>query len=75
MNIEKDILKMYDLVFEDCVKCVMENFDEEELKEKNLTDDEIKTIAHRLIYNNDYLWETINEIIYNEIDYAIEQRD
>ena len=75
MNSEKNILEMYDLVFEDCVKCVMENFDEEELEEKNLTDDEIKTIAHRLIYKNDYLWETINEIIYNEIDYAIEQRD
>ena len=71
-----DILKMYDLVFEDCVKCYLENLndDEEEEEKTTLTDREIKKIAHNLIYDNDYLWETINETIDYEIGRIIRER-
>ena len=77
-----DILKMYDLVFQDIVKCYLEDFNceyeedeedeeyeeyEEEKEKINLTDSEIKEIAHKLIYKSEYMWETINEHISNYI--------
>lgn len=52
------MIDMYDLVFEDMVKCYLENFDG-----LSLTESEIKEIAKKMIYKNEYLWETINEII------------
>lgn len=62
-DIEKEttITKMYQLVFEDAVRCYLENFDEDE--RVSLTDEEIKEIAYKMIYKNEYVWEIINETI------------
>ena len=57
----QDILKMYNIVFEDMVKCYLENLTEEE--QSKISDEVIKSIAYKMIYKNDYLWEVINETI------------
>ncbi len=62
-----DILKMYDLVFEDFVKCYLENLTEEE--RNKISEEDIKTIVHNLIYKSEYMWEVINETIQVELDY------
>ena len=64
MNMEeyKDTMKMYELVFEDMVKCYIEDFEGYEDK-PNLTDSQIKDIAKKMIYKNEYLWEVINDTI------------
>lgn len=59
-NKELNILGMYDLVFQDMVKCYLDNFEENEL---SLTESEIKEIAYQMIYKNEYIWEIINETI------------
>lgn len=74
---DKDILKMYDLVFEDAVQCRIEdmNYDLEENEPiKTLTDAEKQIIVHNLIYKSDYMWEIINETIDWEIQNAINKR-
>ena len=74
---ENSIYKMYDLVFEDIVQNYIEclNEDAEDNKEKlTLTESEKKKVAHKLIYNNDYLWETIHEIVDYEIGRIINNR-
>ena len=62
-----DILKMYDLVFEDCVKSYLENLTEEE--RSKISQKDIKIIVHNLIYKSEYMWEVINETIQVELDY------
>lgn len=57
----QDILKMYNIVFEDMVKCYLENLTEEE--QSKISDEVIKSIAYKMIYKNDYLWEVVNETI------------
>lgn len=70
---EISILGMYDLVFQDAVKCFLEdvNYEEEKL---NLSEDDIKNIAYRLIYKQEYMWEVINECIKSEIEYLKESK-
>jgi hypothetical protein len=58
----KDIYEEYDDVFKDIVNCYLED-----KNINNLTDDEIRIIANRLIYKNDTIWEYINECIYYEV--------
>lgn len=59
----KDIHEEYDDVFKDIVNCYLED-----KNINNLTDDEIRIIANRLIYKNDTIWEYINECIYYEVE-------
>lgn len=70
---EISILGMYDLVFQDAVKCYLAdvNYEEEKL---NLSEDDIKNIAYRLIYKREYMWEVINECIESEIEYLKESK-
>lgn len=58
----KDIHEEYDDVFKDIVNCYLED-----KNINNLTDDEIRIIANRLICKNETLWESINECIYYEV--------
>lgn len=58
----KDIYEEYDDVFKDMVNCYLED---ENIN--NLTDDEIRIIAKRLIYDNGVIWDYINECIYYEV--------
>ncbi|MBR4486313.1 hypothetical protein IKS57_02995 [bacterium] len=64
---DKDILKMYDLVFEDIVKNYIEDKEYDRQMKLNISESDIKSIAHNLIYKSEYLWEVINEHIYNEL--------
>lgn len=81
MNNDKDILKMYDVVFEDIVKTYIEDFGYNYENEKlEITEEEkknvIKEIAHDLIYDAEYLWETIYEHIYYRLeDYIVENEE
>ena len=58
----KDIHEEYDDVFKDIVNCYLED-----KNINNLTDDEIRIIANRLICENENIWEYINECIYYEV--------
>lgn len=71
-NKELNILGMYDLVFQDMVKCYLEDFEENKL---SLTESEIKEIAYKMIYKNEYLWEIINETINNYIGIIKEKEE
>ena len=53
-----EMTKMYQKVFEDMVECRLEDFDDIEL-----TKEQIKRIAYKMIYDNDYLWEQINDAV------------
>lgn len=65
---EINILDMYDLVFQDIVKSYLEDINYENEDKIILADNEIKKIAHKMIYKNEYIWEIINETIENEIE-------
>lgn len=67
---ELSILGMYDLVFEDMVKCYIEDMNYEEDEKLELSKQDIKEVVHRLIYKQEYMWEVINECIRSEIDYV-----
>ena len=71
---ELSLIDMYDLVFEDCVKCYLENFNENEDK-LTLTDKEIKRIANKIVYKNEYVWEIINETIDMYIREILRERE
>lgn len=68
------IMEMYDLVFEDIVKSYIDDLNYKEDK-INLTEEEIKGIAHKMIYKNEYIWEIINEVINNYIEDILEKRE
>ena len=63
-NEELKIWEMYEIVFEDMVKCYIEDYADEE----KVSESDIKHIAKKLIYKSEYLWEVIHEHIQNEID-------
>jgi hypothetical protein len=63
-NEELKIWEMYEIVFEDMVKCYIEDYADEE----KVSESDIKHIAKRLVYKSEYLWEVIHEHIQNEID-------
>lgn len=71
---EISILGMYDLVFQDAVKCYIEdlNYDEEKVV---LTEQEIKRIAYKMIYKNEYVWEIINEVIRSYVYDILKERE
>lgn len=72
-----DILKMYELVFKNEVQDYIESLNsdlEENEKALTLTEDEKDIIAHKLVFKNEYLWETIHEIIDYEIGYILNER-
>jgi hypothetical protein len=76
-NYDTDILKMYELVFKREVQDYIEslNSDLEVNKEYlTLTDDEKDIIAHKLVFKNDYLWQTIHETIDYEIGHILNER-
>ena len=64
---DKEILKMYDIVFEDIVRNYIEDVEYDRQMKLNISDSDIKLIAHNLIYKSEYLWEIINEHIYQEL--------
>lgn len=70
---EKDILKMYDLVFQDMVECYLENMEEED--KLKVSEETIKEIAYKMIYKNEYLWEIINDTIDTYLGQYIEEEE
>lgn len=75
---ESDILKMYDLVFQDMVQCYIENLNmdlEENQEYLTITEEEKKTIAYKMIYKNEYLWEIINDTIDTYINDILRERE
>lgn len=60
-----DILKLYDVVFEDIVKNYIEEMEDEDKVE--LTKSQIEEIAHKMIYKDDYMWEVIHEHVDHHI--------
>ena len=64
---DKEILKMYDIVFEDIVRNYIEDIEYDRQMKLNISDSGIKSIVHNLIYKSEYMWEIINEHIYNEL--------
>lgn len=76
MEKELSLIDMYDLVFEDCVKCYLEN--NNYVGNENyidLTDKEIKRIANKMVYKNEYIWEIINEVIDMYIGEILRERE
>ena len=70
---EKDILKMYDLVFQDMVECYLENMEEDD--KLKVSEETIKEIAYKMIYKNEYLWEIINDTIDTYLGQYIEEEE
>ena len=71
-----DILKMYDLVFEDIVKNYIEDIEYDRDMKLNISENAIKNIAHDLIYDNDDLWEEIYSCInYKLRDYSFYEEE
>lgn len=62
----EEILKAYNITFQDAVRCYAEDND------IKLSEEDIEHIAYRLIYKQEYLWEIMNECIYQEIEYLKE---
>ena len=71
---EIKIIDMYMIVFKDFIECYLEgvNCDEEKI---TLTNDEIKEIAYKMIYKNEYVWEIINETIDTYIQNILYERE
>lgn len=67
-----NVISMYEEVFKDCVKCYLEDMEEENKVE--LTETEINRIVYQMIYKNDYLWEVVNEQINYYIGKVLEER-
>ena len=65
-NKEYSTWGLYEVIFQDMVECYIAdvNYEEEKI---TLTENEIKKIAHELIYKCEPLWEHINE----SIDYRV----
>ena len=73
----ENVLKMYELVFKNEVQDYIESLNmdlEENEKALTLTEDEKDIIAHKLVFKNEYLWETIHETIDYEINYILKER-
>lgn len=60
-----ETIDMYKEVFKDCVECYLDGMEEED--KVKLSEKDIKDIAYKLIFESEYMWETINETI----DYLI----
>lgn len=58
-----ETLKMYDLVFTDIVKNYVDDYNYSSDDKITITEEDIKEIAHKLIYKNEYIWQIINETI------------
>lgn len=74
----EEMLKKYEDVFKDMVQCRIEdmNYDLEENEPiKTITENEKEIIAHKMIYDNDYLWEIINSTIDEYINRTIANRN
>ena len=56
----------------DEIDMIIECYEEE--KYENLNEADIKEVIERLNYN-DYLWETVNDIIVNELDKKCEEKE
>ena len=67
------IIEMYEKVFEDCIDCYLDNFEENDV-ELSLTKEEKKEIVSDLIYEDEPLWDYINNTIRYHIDCAIKKR-
>ena len=63
-----EILKMYDIVFEDIVRNYIEDIEYDRQMKLNISDSDIKSIVHDLIYKSEYMWEIIDEHIKNELE-------
>ena len=73
----KKIIGMYDLVFQDMVKCYIEdnNHIGNEDNLIKLNEREIKEIANKLIYKSEYMWEIINETIDVHIGLLLQEKE
>lgn len=70
-----DMSKKYQDVFEDMVKCYLENINEDKYDDEiKLSNSEIKQIAYKMIYKNEYIWEVINDTIDMYIGKILEER-
>lgn len=58
-----ETLKMYDLVFTDIVKNYVDEYNYSSDDKITIAEEDIKEIAHKLIYKNEYIWQVINETI------------
>ena len=68
-----EMIKMYDLVFQDMIKCYLEEMEEED--KIRLSTEDIEEIAYKMIYKNEYLWEIINETIDCYISNILEEKE
>jgi hypothetical protein len=68
-----EMSKMYELVFQDIVKTYLENLEEDKIE--MISVDDIKDIAYKLIYKNEYVWEIINETIDTYINNIIYENE
>lgn len=68
-----EMSKMYELVFQDMVKTYLENLEEDKIE--IISVDDIKDIAYKLIYKNEYVWEIINETIDTYISNIIYEKE
>jgi hypothetical protein len=54
---------MYEKVFENEVRDYIQDKEADRGMKLNISEEGIKKIAHYLIHDNEYIWETIHEII------------
>ena len=71
---DKDMIKMYDLVFRDMVRCYLED-DYLDIDRDKVDESIIREVAYDLIYKSEYLWETINEHIETYLEKYLEEEN
>lgn len=74
---EISILGMYDLVFQDMIKCYIKenNYIGNEDNFIELNEREIKEIANKLIYRSEYMWEVIKETIDVHVGLLLQEKE
>ena len=78
-NKEYSTWNLYEFIFQDMVECYIAdmNYSKEEDNEEKitLTENEIKEIAHKMVYKCEPLWEYINETIDYLVGRILSERD
>lgn len=67
-----ELIDMYEMVLKDCVVCYLENLEDKD-REK-ITDRDIKSIVVQLIYENEHIWDVINDVISVYVNRILKER-
>ena len=67
-----EMIDAYKMVLKDCVACYLENLEDKD-REK-ITDRDINSIVVRLVYENEHIWDVINDVIGVYVNRILKER-